>query len=79
MHCKLVSSILHEFESSYVFFYQKLYQEKVGSPDLIELVKGSGEVDYNVFLPQKVSFGCAEYLMILNGCNYVGLHPSYIR
>lgn len=34
-------------------FLQKLYEEKVGD-DLIELVKGSGDVDTNTFLPHKV-------------------------
>lgn len=37
-------------------FLQKLYQDKVGAPDLIELVKGSGEVDPSSFPPQKVCF-----------------------
>ena len=40
---------------NYCVVMQKLYEEKVGSPDLIELVKGSAEVDTASFLPQKVS------------------------
>lgn len=34
--------------------FKKLYEEKVGVPDLIELVKGSSDVDTAAFLPQKV-------------------------
>lgn len=35
-------------------FLQKLHEEKVGVPDLIELVKGSGDVNTDSLLPQKV-------------------------
>lgn len=37
---------------------QKLYEEKLKALDLIELVKGSGDVDTSSFLPHKVLFSC---------------------
>ena len=34
--------------------HQKLYEDKVGNPELIELLKDSGEVDTKLLKPQKV-------------------------
>ena len=41
---------------------KKLYQDKVGNPELIEVVKASGELDTDSLAPHKVKrrFVCSE-------------------
>jgi len=38
-----------------VICLKKLYQDKVGNPELIEVVKASGEVDTDSLAPHKVN------------------------